>query len=241
MTAETFTRFDAETTLRDVADRVPGWTPFEQLLALFTLGCSLPGQADLLEIGSWCGRSMVALGLAAKISGRGHVHAVDAFPERDDWYRNDDGTYSFEVRTATETIPGLTDQRVWAEPFVRDILPLYDRWGSPFRAFETFRAEFALDRVVTAYRMSAAAFVAGPGRTHRYRLAFIDGEHSDAAVRHDLDAAWSRLVPGGAVCLDDAFTCYAGVDSAIDAHVASRPDVAAATSLTRKMFAVIKR
>lgn len=234
-------RLDVETTLRDVAARVPGWTPFEQLLGLYALGCSLPGDGDFLEIGSWCGRSMVALGLAAKSTGRGHVHAVDAFPERDDWYRNDDDTYSFEVTTPTETIAGLTDQRVWAEPFLRDIVPLYERWGSPFRAFTTFRAEFGLESVVTAYRMSPFTFFAGPGRAQRYRLAFIDGEHSDAAVRHDLDAAWSRLTPGGAACLDDAFTCYAGVDAAIDAHLASRADVAAAMNLTRKMFVVVKR
>src|SRR5438105_1134659 len=79
-----------------VAD-VPGWSPLDELFTLSLLAYStahLPG--DLVEVGSWCGRSSVVLGAAARDT-HGLVHCVDLFPERNDWRRNSDGTYSMSV------------------------------------------------------------------------------------------------------------------------------------------------
>jgi predicted O-methyltransferase YrrM len=63
-----------------VAD-VPGWSPIDQLYTLFQLAeytSDLPG--DVVEIGSWCGRSALALGLAARLTGRTKVHCIDRRP-----------------------------------------------------------------------------------------------------------------------------------------------------------------
>ena len=62
--------------LADVIDRVPGWSPLDRLLSLFEpafVSAHLGG--DLVEIGSWCGRSAVALGLAARTD-RKHTSAL---------------------------------------------------------------------------------------------------------------------------------------------------------------------
>ncbi|MEY4592782.1 MAG: hypothetical protein RIR18_1677, partial [Pseudomonadota bacterium] len=69
------------TQIEEAVKSIPGWSPLDQLMALFTLAYSsshLPG--DILELGSWCGRSAVALGMAAKLTGIGKVHCVDLFP-----------------------------------------------------------------------------------------------------------------------------------------------------------------
>jgi predicted O-methyltransferase YrrM len=66
------------TQIEEAVKDIPGWSPPDQLMALFTLAYSsshLPG--DILELGSWCGRSAVALGLAVKLTRKGKVHCVD--------------------------------------------------------------------------------------------------------------------------------------------------------------------
>jgi predicted O-methyltransferase YrrM len=230
-----------ESTLREVAETVPGWTPFEQLQSLFCLAYGSARLGDLLEIGSWCGRSMVALGLAARSVGGVHVHCVDAFPERDDWYENADGTYSYRVTTATGVMHGHADQSVWAEPFHRDIVPTYARWGSPLKAFLATRDRFGLTGVVTPHRMDSAAFFAGPGRDHHYGMVFIDGEHSYDAVSRDMDDATARLASGGTLCMDDAFTSYDEVTRAIRQRIdGSTSPFRQPVRVTRKLFAAVR-
>jgi Methyltransferase domain len=193
-----------------------------------------------MEIGSWCGRSMVALGMAARFVAGRKVHCVDAFPERADWRENPDGSFSYVVDTAEGPFLGHATQSVWREPFEREVLPVYERWGSPRQAFLTFRERFGLADVVLPHRMGSAAFFEGPGREHRYGLTFIDGEHSYAAVAHDIEACCARLVSGGILCLDDAFTCYEGVDRAIEDRLAADPALVKPVRITRKMFAAVR-
>src|SRR5438093_2449322 len=86
-----------------VAD-VPGWSPIDQLYTLFQLAyytADLPG--DIVEIGSWCGRSALVLAQAARLTSRSQVYCVDFFPEKDDWTQNNDGSYSFRVTIGDET------------------------------------------------------------------------------------------------------------------------------------------
>src|SRR5215831_4108101 len=94
----------AERTARPLASEIealvhgiPGWSPLDELFTLSLLAYStahLPG--DIIEVGSWCGRSSVVLGAAARDT-HGAVHCIDLFPSRNDWRRNADGTYSFAV------------------------------------------------------------------------------------------------------------------------------------------------
>ncbi|WP_148665442.1 class I SAM-dependent methyltransferase [Sulfurifustis variabilis] len=223
--------------IEDMVRGVPGWTPIDQLYTLFNLVCltsDLPG--DILEIGSWCGRSSAVLGFAARLSGEARVMCVDLFPGKTDWKQNPDGSYSFRVAIAGKTYGGYQEQTVWKEPFERDIAPIYARYDSVFDVFSDTIRRQGLQERVEAFRGNSETFAdqAPPG--FRCRVAFIDGDHSYEAVCRDIRNVERFLVPGGWVCFDDAFSHYEGVNRAITDLVIKNPDYALGQQMTRKLF-----
>ena len=230
-------------TLTRVAQRVPGWTHPEQMLALYcAVAFNRSVTGDVVEIGAWCGRSTIALGLAAKAVGC-RVHTVDIFPERDDWQQNADGTWSVRMHIDGREVVACANHTVWDEAFQSDVLPVYANGSCPRAWLDRSLEEFGLDSTVTIYRGTAHDFVLHKADRVRARLLFLDGDHSEEAVSADLELLLPLLEPGAILCLDDAFTGYDGVDGAI-ANV-----VEAATELfdhewvriTRKMLMVRRR
>lgn len=222
---------------------VPGWSPEDQLQALFSLTLAsghLPG--DVLEVGSWCGRSAVVLAAAAIRSGTSMIQCIDPFPEKGDWYQNPDGSYSMRVRVGDQVIGGYQDQTVWKEPFERDIAPLYERNESVRAIFDSSVSRFNCADRVRAFRGTLAMFASlKEASAFRCRLAFVDGDHGYEAVRADIDLISRWLVPGGWICFDDAFTGYAGVDRALEEGVVSSPAFDIKQQVTRKMFVARRR
>lgn len=224
-----------EAAVRDV----PGWSPIDQLFALFNLTyASAHLGGDVLELGSWCGRSAAALGLAVRASGIGHVHCVDLFPEKDDWYRNADGSYSFRVNIEGQVIESYHQQTVWQAPFERDIAPLYERHGGLFARFNATVKDNHLESIVLPFRGELSHFFSTPRVP--LRLAFLDGHHSFEALCHDIECVTPHLLPGGWLCFDDAFTSYEGVDHAIQEKVIGSPNFRDGQQLTRKLFVARK-
>lgn len=223
--------------LEALARDIPGWTPVDQLLALFLLALSTRDlKGEILEVGSWCGRASCAFGLAAAQIGGTHVHCIDPFPARDDWYRNPDGSYSFRVSLEGETITAYDQQSVWEEPFVRDIAPVYERFPRLIDAFRHSIASQGLESLVSPHRGSLASFLnAAPGGL-RCKLAFIDGDHGYEAVKKDISLVERCLVPGGWLCFDDAFTTSTGVDRAIVERIVESSGYDVKLQVTRKMF-----
>lgn len=229
---------DVAAILDTVSREVPGWTPFDQLLTLFTLAMGSAGRGGaLLELGSWCGRSAVALGLAAQRS-QTQLHCIDLFPAKDDWQRNPDGSWSMRVRLGSSMVAAYTGQTVWAEPFARDIAPLYEKWSSTLDAFQHTITRFGLGDSVRWYRGTSELLESTPLSDVVVRMAFIDGDHGYAEVRRDVERIVPRLVRGGWLCFDDAFTSYDGVDAAIRDGVLADPHFSNGVQITRKMFAV---
>lgn len=227
-----------ETSVREV----PGWSPTDQLFALHTLALSCADKAgDILEVGSWCGRSAIALGMAAQVSGCGTVHCIDLFPAKNDWFRNDDGSYSFRVTIDGRSITSYDQQTVWAEPFARDIAPIYSRCADLQSMFRDNILAAGLDPVVRAFRGDLEMFLAAAPPGFRCRLAFLDGHHSYEALAADIAGIERCLVPGGWICFDDAFTSYAGVNDAISRHILASPHFTNAQQLTRKLFVAQRR
>lgn len=134
-------RRPAITQIEDIVADIPGWTPIDQLYTLYTLGCaSAPLGGDILEIGSWCGRSTAILGEAARFAGNTRICSIDLFPAKSDWWQNADGSYSFKVVIDGKSYGGYEDQTVWQEPFERDIAPLYAKHDGILNIFrETMR------------------------------------------------------------------------------------------------------
>jgi len=225
------------TQIEDAVKNIPGWSPLDQLMALFTLafsGTHLSG--DILELGSWCGRSAVALGLAAKLTGKGKVHCVDLFPEKNDWYENADGTYSFAVDIGGKKYGAYGEQTVWAEPFLRDIKPMYERFNGTLEAFNLAMLANDMKDWVFPYRADLDGFSKMVPDDFALRLAFIDGDHSCAAVAKDIEIVERFLVPDGWICFDDAFSSYDGVDEAIQKHIVDSGKYKNYQQMTRKCF-----
>ena len=79
--------------IEEIAASIPGWTPVDELFALFTLVyATVRTEGDIIELGSWCGRSSVVLGYAAAMTGNTKVHCVDLFP-------------SVKIGIAIQTVP----------------------------------------------------------------------------------------------------------------------------------------
>lgn len=224
------------TRLEDMVRDVPGWSPHDQLVALFNLAYLSPVEGDIIELGSWCGRSATALGLAAKLAGRSIVHAVDLFPEKTDWRQNADGTFSFSVAVNGLNVDAYHEQCVWAEPYHRDIAPIYERYRGVLDVFRETMARNGLNDVVRPYRGNLQMFAEDAPSSLRCKLAFIDGDHSYEAVTADIAAVERFLVPGGWICFDDAFSCYEGVDRAISDHIINGGRYDRCQQVTRKFF-----
>ena len=223
--------------IEELVREVPGWTPLDQLHTLFTLALATSGlPGDLVEVGSWCGRSAVVLGLAARLTGETRVRCVDLFPEWRDWSQNPDGTYSFEVVIDGRRYAGSAGGTIWKEVFEKQFAPVYQRHPAVLDSFRETVSSRGMEGVVLAHRGDLASLVAAAGPGFRCRLAFLDGDHGYEAVCADLAAVEGCLVAGGWICLDDAFTGYEGVSRAIRERVLDSRRWECGQQMTRKLF-----
>lgn len=221
---------------------VPGWTPLDQLYSLYLGTClTAPLGGDIVELGSWCGRSAVVLGMAARVTGNTNVVCIDLFPGRDDWRENTDGSYSFSVTLDGVTYGGYEDQTVWKEPYQRDIAPLYREHAELTDVFRTTISHKNLGDIVRPIRGTSDFLAANVASDFRCRLAFVDGDHSYDAVCRDIDNISRFLVPGGLIYFDDAFSYYDGVNRAIQDRIIVSPEFDFAQQITRKCFLARKR
>jgi predicted O-methyltransferase YrrM len=224
-----------------VAD-VPGWSPLDQLYTLFQLAYATSGlPGNIVEVGSWCGRSALALGLAVRLSGQGHVYCVDLFPGKDDWTQNRDGSYSFRVSIGGQTYGGHQTQTVWQKPFESDIAPLYTRRHSLLDLFVENISARRLHDVITPLKGNTDVFARSMPSDFRCRLVFLDGDHSYESVCRDIETMERFLVPGGWICFDDAFSSYDGVNRAIQDRILGDPRYELGQQMTRKFFVARKR
>jgi predicted O-methyltransferase YrrM len=223
--------------IEEIVQDIPGWSPLDQLHTLFGLAYSTAGiDGDIIEIGSWCGRSASVLGLAAKITGNTVVHCIDLFPQRVDWRRTHNGDAWFETTINGVTFGGYQTQLVWKEPFERDIAPLYEKHEGILELFNATIARNGLQDVVRPFRGNGAMFARSASPDLRCRLAFIDGDHGYDEVCEDITTVERFLVPGGWICFDDAFSSYEGVNRAIEDRIINNPRYELAQQMTRKCF-----
>ena len=226
--------------IEEIVGEVPGWSPLDQLFALFNLAYLSSGsEGDILEIGSWCGRSAAVLGLAARLTGKSKVFCIDLFPERDDWKQNADGSYSIDMMIDGKRYRACHIQTCWKEPFDRDIAPLYAVHGGVLEIFRETMERNALADIVTPLR-GDSTLLHSKLKDRKFKLAFLDGDHSYEAVCADIKNVNAALLPGGWLCFDDAFTMYEGIDRAITELVINSSGYDRCQQLTRKFFVARK-
>jgi predicted O-methyltransferase YrrM len=224
------------TEIEALVDGVHGWSPIDQLFTLSTLAYTtahLPG--DIVEVGSWFGRSAVVLGSAVRDT-HGIVHCIDPFPERTDWKQNVDGSYSFVREIDGQHMVGFREHTVWTDPFEKQIKPAYEAHGSVLDGFLANVRSRGLDSLVRPHRGTARSFAAQLPSDFKCRLLFLDGDHSFEAVMEDLRWLSPFVVPGGWICFDDAFSAYDGVDRAIARQILANPEYDIKRQMTRKCF-----
>jgi predicted O-methyltransferase YrrM len=223
--------------LEEFIREIPGWTPLDQLLSLFLLAYSTKTlNGSFVEIGSWCGRSSCALGLAAQAIGSTILNCIDLFPEKDDWYRNADGSYSLKVTIDGQSFTAYDKQTVWKAPFTNEVAPIYEKSKGTLAAFQNSVTRAELTSIVSAHRGSLATFLDGAPSNFKCKLVFIDGDHGYEAVKNDIQNIEQVLIPGGWICFDDAFTTSTGVDRAISEFILGSPKYELAQQVTRKLF-----
>jgi hypothetical protein len=228
--------------IEEQVKNIPGWTPIDQLYTLFNLvyfTSHLKG--DIVEIGSWCGRSTVVLATAAKLIGDTNVFCVDLFPEKSDWQQNEDGSYSFASKIGNQIYEAYQIQTVWKEPFERDIAPIYLKYNSVFDLFTESIAQNNLQDLVKPYKGDSSLFVDSIDQYFKCKLVFLDGDHSYEAVCQDIKNIDNYLVKGGWICFDDAFSSYDGVNKAIEDLIIDNPNYELGQQMTRKLFIARKK
>ena len=169
-----------EASLLERAEAAKGFMPPDEGAALHEAGlaaaAAVPG-APLVEIGSWCGKSGIYLGAAARAGGT-VLLAVD------------------HHRGSEENQPGWE----WHDPSLVD--PVVGRIDT----LPTFRRtiwEAGLEDHVVAVVASSpvvASFVGGP-----LALVFVDGGHGVEPAHADYDAWSPKVAAGGLLTIHDVF------------------------------------
>ena len=221
--------------IHDLVEGIPGWTPHDQLLALFTLASQVSDGHSILEIGTWCGKSANVIALAAKQKNDVKLFCVDLFPEIDDWIVNTDGSRSIKGNNGEVH---LKDHPLFEKPFLEQVLPVYEGGMSPLKWLKSSLKLNQLGEHVEFFKGDISTFMENPIKSPlQCGLVFIDADHSFQSVCKDIMFAEQVLVPGGWLCLDDANTVYTGVDEAINTMIYSRPNkYKNVIQLTRKML-----
>jgi MMP 1-O-methyltransferase len=163
--------------LRAAARAARGFMPPEEGLALYELARSTPAPGPFLEVGSYCGKSAVYLGAAARERGTA-LFCVD------------------HHRGSEENQPGWE----WHEP------DLVDPHAGRIDTLPHFRRtvfDAGLEDVVVAVVGESTTVARNWGTPLAF--CFIDGGHGAAVAHADYDS-WAPLVaPGGILAIHDVF------------------------------------
>ena len=159
------------------ATAAKGFMPYEEGLALHETALAYAARGPILEVGTYCGKSAVYLGAAARATG-GKVVTVDHHRGSEEHQRG------WEYHD-----PTLVDPRTGK----------LDTLG----AFRDLMAVTGLEDDVIAV-VGRSSEVAALWRTPLGML-FVDGGHTDEAAQGDYQG-WARWVaPGGALAIHDVF------------------------------------
>jgi predicted O-methyltransferase YrrM len=164
--------------LRKHAEAARGFMPVDEGQALYEAGLAVAVDGPLLEVGSYCGKSAVYLGAAARERGR-VLFSVD------------------HHRGSEENQPGWE----WHEPDLvdpavgkMDTLPLFRRTVH----------DAGLEGTVVAV-VGDSPRVAANWATP-LALLFIDGGHGEVPARADYERWTPHVLPGGQLVIHDVFT-----------------------------------
>lgn len=162
--------------LAALAQRVKGFMPHDEGVALYRAAAEVASLGALVEIGSYCGKSAVYLGAAAAESG-GVLFTIDH-------HRGSEEMQAGWEHHDAELVDPQTGRM--------DSLPLLRR-TIQMAGLEDTVVPIVGDSVTVAAHWSSAA------------LVFIDGGHGDAPAHADYEAWAPKVMPGGLLAIHDVF------------------------------------
>jgi predicted O-methyltransferase YrrM len=160
-----------------VARRVKGFMPDDEGLALHEAGLLGGEVGPLLEIGSYCGKSAVYLGTAARARGT-VLYTIDH-------HRGSEENQAGWEHHDTEVVDPATGRM--------DTLPYFRR---------TIEAAGLEDAVVAIIGDSPTV---GANWATPVGFLFIDGGHAEDVAMADYDMWAHRVLPGGVLAIHDCF------------------------------------
>ncbi|MBB1030190.1 class I SAM-dependent methyltransferase, partial [Dietzia sp. SLG310A2-38A2] len=163
--------------LLDVALAAPGFMPLDEGRTLYEIACEYLGDGVGVEIGTYCGRSTVFLGAAARVTG-GSIVTVD------------------HHRGSEEHQPG------WEYHDTTLVDPHTGRLET-LVAFRHTMWDAKLDDVVTAAVGTSRQVARVWGKPASF--VFIDGGHSSEAAEADYEGWAPWVAVGGALLIHDVF------------------------------------
>lgn len=169
--------------IKHTIDTIPGFTEYEELLALYL--CARSSSGNIVEIGSWCGRSAVVLAKASKHN----VYCVDLFPSLEDWQQNNDSTWSISDRAYIKNFS------IFDKTFRDRFLPVYQSDLSLYDIFVENTSCFSNIIPICGTVDNLPDVLVS--------FAFIDGNHDTDGVYQDILAIKKRLTIGGIIAIDD--------------------------------------
>lgn len=162
--------------LLDKARRATGFMPDDEGLALYEAGLAAAAVGPLLEIGSYCGKSSVYLGAAARVGGT-VLYSVDHHRGSEE-HQPGEGFHD----------PSLTNARGRV-----DTLPTFRRTIDAARLDDTVLGIAARsEELARIWRVPLG-------------MVFIDGGHSEDAAYADLEGWSPHLRVGGWLVIHDVF------------------------------------
>ncbi|MBM4446958.1 MAG: class I SAM-dependent methyltransferase [Chloroflexi bacterium] len=168
---------ETENPIPSFISQVKGFLAEEEGLRLFDLALEVCSLGPCLEIGSFCGKSTVYLGIACKMKGK-TLFSID------------------HHRGSEEQQPG--------QPYFD--ADLFDNTTGLIDSFQYFRATIqkaGLEEVVVP--MITKSHVAARDWVTPLGLVFIDGGHSYETVMTDYQCWYPHLLPGGFLVFHDIF------------------------------------
>ena len=163
--------------LVEVADRVKGFMPHDEGMALFDAAMEAGGRGPIIEVGSYCGKSTVYLGAAAEQVGS-TVFTIDH-------HRGSEEMQAGWEHHDQSLVDGRTG-RMDSLPELRRTLE-----------------EAGLETTVVAV-VGDAAVVARHWTTPA-AMVFIDGGHGPVPAHADYDGWAHHVIPGGLLAIHDVF------------------------------------
>ena len=190
-------------------DDVPGMSDNDKIAAMIEVARHVPS-GDIVEIGSWWGRSAALLTLLSRHHGLGPVLCVDP-------WRADALPQGVAILDKASAAMNLDDA---LGIFETNLAPLADGRVNYIRAASTVAAErYGPGLTVETEALGRTAY------SGRIALLHIDGNHALERVTEDADCWTPHMAPGGWVVFDDYVWAFGdGPRTVGDAYCARHAD-----------------